>query len=88
MKYSRTTKSDTWWFKSGKGKQARYLVDNTVDQIDNIISNSDKLGLSGGAWSDVSYRAGWGGTVLYSGNNVIAFLDGFNPSRLSELDLI
>jgi len=88
MKYSKTRKSDTWWIKSGKGKSAKYLVDNDVTQLSGINATSDTLKLLQGSWSDVYYRGAWGGTMLFNGNNIIAFLDGFDSGSFGELNLI
>jgi len=86
-KGSRMTQSDTWWRKKGKGSSRRYLVDNDVDLLSGVNASTDTLALDRGSWSNIFYERYAGGTLLYNGTNIIAFLDGFNANDVGRLTL-
>jgi hypothetical protein len=79
--------SENTWLQRGARKSRQYLVDSDVKYIEGFNPDLNSLSLSGGSWGSVGSVGGFGGTILYSGKNVLAFIDGFNSGRIGEITL-
>jgi len=73
------------WLTKGSGRKKRYLIDYSVEVIENFDPSSGSLSLTSGGWDSVTRLEAWGGTLLYSGSNVIAYFSGINPATFDVI---
>jgi hypothetical protein len=82
------TDSNDWWAWRGKGARKQYLIDNDVATYSSQDIGASPLVLSGGSWASTQRMETAGGTMLYSGANVIAFFDDWSVSQFDAASKI
>lgn len=69
------------WMWKGAEKSPKYHIDNDVQIYSSDDIGTSPLALSGGSWANTQRQAAWEGTILYSGNNVIAFFEDWSVAQ-------
>ena len=76
--------SNDWWKWKGGKRNKKYLMDNDVVTYNSQEIGNTPLALSGGNWGNTARMETWGGTMLYSGKNVIAFFEDWSTAQFDS----
>lgn len=87
-KNKRLGTTENSWLTKGQGRRKKYLIDYSVETIDGLNAGSGPLALSSGGWDSINRVAAWDGTLLYSGNNVIAYLPGIDTAGFDAIQKV